>query len=259
MLISSGSNRSALESSVAVPSSLMHGCQMESNSEGRVKIIGELSLQRIQDQQPLSHGGMDSLPQRMGSGSYLSRDPISPVCTADLDLDPSSTDLTVDARRDLTPSCIVPPCIPQPYQSSMSRVAPIISSPLVGSARRSWWDSPLDQQGVIHRGCDQKGALDVLTIIAGGRQSSISILDSWNHARPCSWKKALMPSRALMQRFEFMFEDVIGVSESIFQPDLRPLVVDTGNMLQYFNLIVPFPLIPFNCSVSPPFLFPEVR
>ena len=87
----------------------------------------------------------------------------------------------------------------RPRQFVPSRVAPILSSPLVGSARRSWWDQVQQVQ--------RRDMAPVGSAVMDGEKPS---------AQPPapqqpSWARALLPSAALRLRFEFIFEDVLGV------------------------------------------------
>ena len=95
---------------------------------------------------------------------------------------------------------------PQPRrearQSSLSRVAPVMSSPLVGSARASWWDQQAVQQSQ-GLAADDKDAS-----IVGGDGRRPVLLGS----KKPFWGRVLLPPMGLRMRFEFIFEDVLGVS-----------------------------------------------
>ena len=121
---------------------------------------------------------------------------------------------------------------PQPRrearQSSLSRVAPVMSSPLVGSARASWWDqhavgsarpSWWDQQAVGSARAswwDPQAVQQSQRLAADDKDASIVGEDGRRPvllgSKKPFWGRVLLPPMGLRMRFEFIFEDVLGVS-----------------------------------------------
>ena len=100
----------------------------------------------------------------------------------------------------------------QRAQHGAKSVVPLITSPLVGSARRSWWERGLGAAAASERHqaskepafCDDPNNLPagMLPEVRGSQSSPL-----WHRIGCC-----MMPSRSLLLRFEFLFEDATGVS-----------------------------------------------